>query len=205
MTKTDVIHKATAYSVVHKQKLTFLWEAVEKAPIGDIVEIGCYKGGSSLVLSYSANTHSPSSNVFICDTFKGIALAGANDNHHKDGDFSDTSKQRVGDLLSSNGLSNFVLIEGIFPDDSSHLVDTNTISVLHIDVDVYEGYKRILHWAQERLVPGAIVIFDDYSSKTCEGAKQAVLEYFKDRTDFELHLFDGEDSIPEPSWAVFKG
>jgi O-methyltransferase len=190
-------------------KLDFLWEAVVSCPVGDIVEIGCWRGGSSLVISASAVDHKPDANIYICDTFKGIALAGPNDNHHKDGDFSNTSKEHVNNLLTSNNISRFNLVEGIFPIETADQVNTKTIALLHIDVDVYEGYKLILNWAQDKLVLNAIVIFDDYSSAGCLGARQAVDEYLAGRSDFEMHLRASDLVDPDDgrntSWAKYIG
>jgi O-methyltransferase len=187
-------------TVVPAHKLQFLWDAVQQMPDGDIVEIGTWKGGTSLVISAAARQFRPNSKVYLCDTFTGIALAGPNDNYHKDGDFGDTSKQHVQDLLRSQGLNNFELLEGIFPYDTGHLIDTNKISLLHIDVDTYAGYLAILRWAQHRLVNNAIIVFDDYAAWSCLGARKAVDEYFANRTDFEMHLTLENNS----SWAVYK-
>lgn len=187
-------------TVIPTHKLHFLWESIKNSPEGDIIEIGTWKGGSSLVISAAAREFKPKSQVYLCDTFKGIVLAGSNDNYHKDGDFGDTSKQHVQQLLQSYDLTNFLLVEGIFPYDTGHLISSEKISFLHIDVDTYEGYLAILKWAQNRLVENAILVFDDYSAPTCLGAKKAVDEYFSDRKDFEMHLTLGQNS----SWARYK-
>jgi O-methyltransferase len=191
---------ANGNTVVPHNKLYFLWEGVKNCPNGDIVEIGTWKGGTSLVIAASAREYKSKSKVYLCDTFTGIALAGPNDNYHKDGDFGDTTKQHVQNLLQSQGLSNFSLLEGIFPYDTGHLIDSDKISFLHIDVDTYAGYLAILRWAQNRLVDGAILVFDDYSAWSCLGAKKAVDEYFLNRTDFEMHLTLDNNS----SWARYK-
>ena len=191
---------AAGNTVVPHNKLHFLWEGVKNSPEGDIVEIGTWKGGTSLVIAAAAREYKSKSKVYLCDTFTGIALAGPNDNYHKDGDFGDTTKQHVQNLLQSQGLSNFNLLEGIFPYDTGHLIDSDKISFLHIDVDTYAGYLAILSWAQNRLVDGAILVFDDYSAWSCLGAKKAVDEYFLNRTDFEMHLTLDNNS----SWARYK-
>lgn len=208
MDKNHAINVASSgNTAIPPWKLDFLWEAVSACPAGDIVEIGCWRGGSSLVITGSASVHKPDANIYICDTFKGIALAGPNDNYHKDGDFSNTSKEHVHGLLSMNGLSKFKLVEGIFPIETADQVPTRSIALLHIDVDVYEGYRLILNWAQDKLVPGAIVIFDDYSGAGCLGARQAVDEYFAGRTDFEMYLRASDLVDPNDgrntSWAKY--
>jgi O-methyltransferase len=191
---------ASGNTVVPHNKLQFLWDSVKACPQGDIIEIGTWKGGTSLVISAAAREYKPQSKVYLCDTFTGIALAGPNDNYHKNGDFGDTTKQHVNDLLQNQGLTNFTLLEGIFPYDTGHLINSDKISMLHIDVDTYAGYLAILRWAQNRLVDNAIVVFDDYAAWSCLGAKKAVDEYFAGRTDFEMHLTLDNHS----SWARYK-
>lgn len=197
--KAQTIGIATQNSVVPHEKLVFLWDCVSNAPSGDLVEVGCWRGGSSLTIATAAQSFKPGSVFFICDTFKGVALTGEKDNVAKDGDFGDTSREHVTQLLESRDLSNFRIVEGIFP-HTSEQVTSKTISFLHIDVDTYEGYKAILHWAQDKLVPGAIIVFDDYAYWGCKGVDLAVNEYFEGRNDFELHLQNVNDIS---SWAKY--
>jgi O-methyltransferase len=176
-------------SCVPPWKLQNLWDTISICPDGDLLEIGSWRGGTSLMIAASAAMHKPNSHVFICDTFEGIVLAGENDNFHKDGDFSGTtSKEVVEDLLKSQNLENFTVLKGIFPYDTGDLVNTQNISFVHIDVDVYNGHMEIFKWLEGRLVNGAILIFDDYGSPTCQGATKAVHDYFDNREDFKLHI-----------------
>lgn len=176
-------------SCVPPWKLMNLWDTIKICPDGDILEIGAWRGGTSLMMAASASVHKPSSKVFICDTFEGIVLAGPEDNFHKDGDFGDTtSKEVVEELLSNQGLSNFKVIKGIFPADTGNQVDSQNIAFVHVDVDVYAGHMEIFKWLEGKLTNGAIIIFDDYGSPTCLGATKAVHEYFDNREDFKLHI-----------------
>ena len=185
----ETIDIAKTKSVITKQKLAFLWFSIFHAPPGDIVEVGSYRGGSGLILATAAKQFKPTSKVYLCDTFKGIVLAGEKDNFHKNGDFNDTSIHEVNSLLFSRGLDNYSLVEGIFPQETSALVPTKNISVLHIDVDVYEGYKNILHWSKNKLVNNAIIILDDYGVESCNGATEAVKEFLVSENDFlNYHL-----------------
>jgi O-methyltransferase len=176
-------------SCVPPWKLVNLWETVKICPDGDILEVGSWRGGTSLMIAASSAEHRPTSKVYICDTFEGIVLSGPNDNFHKDGDFSGTtSKELVEELLSSQGLENFKVLKGIFPHDTGNQVDSEKIAFVHIDVDVYNGHMEIFKWLEGRLVNGAIIIFDDYGSPSCQGATKAVHEYFDNRSDFKLHI-----------------
>jgi len=190
-------------SCVPPHKLYNLWDIVQRIPEGDILEVGTWRGGTALMLASSAATHKPKSHVYVCDTFEGIVLAGPNDNFHKDGDFGgSTSKELVEELLGSKGLTNFSVHKGIFPRDTGDQINTKGLSLVHVDVDVYEGHIGIFKWIQDKLVIGAVVIFDDYGSPTCLGATKAVHDYFDERTDFDL--FVSQNSAYH-TFAVYKG
>lgn len=53
------------------------------------------------------------------------------------------------------------------------------ISLLHIDVDVYKPTIVILDYLFDRVVPGGLIIFDDYG--TVAGETKAVDEFFLNR------------------------
>ena len=188
------------YSCIPFQKLDHLWNTVRDCPEGDILEVGCWRGGSSLMIADSARTHKPNSHVFVCDTFEGIVLSSEKDNYHKDGDFGDTtSKELVDELLTSYDLKNYSLHKGIFPHDTGEEVTSTKLAFVHVDVDVYEGHMGIFRWLEGKLVPGAIIIFDDYMSPSCLGATKAVHEYFDNNPDFEFH-YEAILLWPENYW-----
>jgi O-methyltransferase len=190
-------------SCVPPHKLNNLWEVIKLVPEGDILEVGTWRGGTALMLAASASVHKPNSHVYVCDTFEGIVLAGPNDNFHKDGDFSgSTSKELVEDLLASKGLTNFSVHKGIFPRDTGDQITTNGLACVHVDVDVYEGHMGVFEWAQDKLVSGAVLIFDDYGSPTCLGATKAVHDYFDGREDFDLFV---SPNLAYHTFALYKG
>jgi hypothetical protein len=63
---------------------------------GNILEVGVYKGGSGALISILAKEYGKQ--VYLADTFEGIVKATDID-LHKDGDFSDTSKEDVKNYL----------------------------------------------------------------------------------------------------------
>jgi O-methyltransferase len=195
-------------SCVPPRKLLGLWEYVQEAPEGDILEVGSWRGGSSLMLAASAEQHKPNSHVYICDTFEGLVKVTDKDNFHKNGDFGDTtSKEVVEGLMVEYNLSNVTVHEGIFPEDTGNEVTSTKIAFIHIDVDVYQCYLDIFNWMEGKLVPGAIIAFDDYLIPTCEGATLAIDEYFKDNPNYDfihdqIPLWPG--AVPGPSTIWYK-
>jgi hypothetical protein len=81
-------------------------------------------------------------------------------------------------LLRRKEFVNYRLIEGDILETLPEFVEQNPqlkISLLHIDVDVYEPTKIILETLWDKVVKGGIVMLDDYG--TVEGETKAVDEF----------------------------
>ncbi len=73
------------------------------------------------------------------------------------------------------------------------------ISLLHIDVDLYEPTKVALETLFPRVVPGGVVVFDDYA--TFGGETKAIDEYFDGRhVDIRKFPF-----VLRPSYMIKQG
>ena len=71
------------------------------------------------------------------------------------------------------------------------------ISLLHIDVDVYEPTKAILEHLAPCVPRGGVILFDDYGTFT--GETSAVDEYLSERPGWRLRVLPG---IPAPSYVI---
>ncbi len=63
------------------------------------------------------------------------------------------------------------------------------ISLLHLDVDIYKPTKAALEAFYPLVVPGGMVILDEYGMHEWGGESTAFDEYFKDREKPELKTF----------------
>ncbi|MDM1547549.1 MULTISPECIES: TylF/MycF/NovP-related O-methyltransferase [Empedobacter] len=133
---------------------------------GDILEVGVWRGGSSLLLASADNGKG---HVFLCDTFSGVVKASDKDSIYKGGEHADTSEEEVKQLFATAGISNYSICKGIFPDESEQNVTSEKFKICHIDVDVYQSAKDIFEWVHPKLIKGGAVIFDDYGFAACEG------------------------------------
>jgi hypothetical protein len=89
------------------------------------------------------------------------------------------SKTELESHLNEKGFKNFSLIEGNILDTLPEYINKNPhlkISLLHIDVDVYEPTKVILTTLWDRIVKGGILMLDDYGAVA--GETKAVDEFF---------------------------
>jgi hypothetical protein len=57
------------------------------------------------------------------------------------------------------------------------------IALLHLDCDLYESYAVCLKELYPKVVPGGIIMFDEYEDETFPGAKRAIDEFFADQLE----------------------
>lgn len=160
-----------------------LWQLVQKAqslnPAAAILEVGVWRGGTAGIMAQQLSNVNSKAILYLADTFSGVAKAGANDNFYTGGEHSDTSQYIVEDLLKNKSqYPHFKILKGIFPDDTANKIPVNEqFSLCHIDVDVYDSAKDILEWVWDKLIPGGVVVFDDYGFHSCTGVTKLVDAY----------------------------
>ena len=173
-----------------------LWTLVEQSAklSGSIIEIGVWRGGTGALLAQQAARCGIEDPVYLCDTFRGVVKAGQRDNIYQGGEHADTTRADVESLISERlGLSNVRILEGIFPDDTAHLIDDREtcFRLCHIDVDVYQSAKDIIDWIWSRMVIGGIVVYDDYGFEWCEGVTEFVNEQLGQNDRLVMHNLNG--------------
>ena len=154
---------------------------------GQVLEFGVYKGSSIVrLLSFrELLENSASRKVIGFDAFGEFPHDLESENDKKfvaqfegAGGFG-ISKKELEEHLERKGFSNFELIKGDILQTLPHFLENNPalkIALLHIDVDVYEPSKIILELLWDKVVPGGILVLDDYG--TVEGETKAVDEFF---------------------------
>lgn len=88
------------------------------------------------------------------------------------------SKEDIEKSFQLKNIDNIQLVQGNILETLPKFLEENPherIALLHIDVDVYEPTKLALELLYDRVVPGGIIIFDDYG--TVEGETEAVDEF----------------------------
>lgn len=169
------------YTFVDKYRCYELWTLVEqsrKLSSGALIEIGVWRGGSGAIIAKKAKSVGIPDPVYLCDTFSGVVKAGTEDvTFYKGGEHADTSRELVERLAHDTlGLSNVIVLKGIFPDETAHLIPSRQFRFCHLDVDTYQSAKDIVEWIWGKLVIGGMIVFDDYGFKYCEGVTKYVEE-----------------------------
>lgn len=154
---------------------------------GEVVECGVYKGASLLrLLSFRELLEAPDSRrVIAFDAFGRFPRTGdQNENAWVDG-----FEREGGDGIPASELTRVLTRKSfrnteLVPGDINETVPAYAaahgelrIALLHIDVDCYEPTVTILQHLFERVVPGGLVVFDDYGRVA--GATRAVDEFLR--------------------------
>ena len=157
-------------SIVAPQQLRAMADLALTAPPGAIAEVGVYKGGSAAYLYEVAQKQDRELHLF--DTFTGtpVSIEGL-DKHKVNDEFrppADT-ELRLRDLLPLA-----FIYPGVYP--GTHPEDLPPLAFIHVDCDQYDSYKAVIKYMWPLVVPGGMMIFDDYPYLA--GAKKAVEEHF---------------------------
>jgi O-methyltransferase len=157
---------------------------------GHFAECGVYKGGTALL--FCSVLHEGTKWLHLFDTFKGIPPGDPEkDNRYVNGgEFWDTSKEAVHDVLSWTG-AKYVLVEGLIP-DTLRCVEDYRFAFVHIDVDIYKSVMDSLEFFYPRMTAGGIIVLDDYGFEHCQGAKKATDEFAEKRGAVVIFLPTGQ-------------
>src|ERR1017187_2454853 len=175
-----------------------LWTLVEQTakPDGGILEVGVWRGGTGALMAKRALLAGSTDPVYLCDTFEGVVKAGPHDTHYKGGEHADTSQHIVERLLRTLDITNAHILKGIFPNETAHLIEPAArFRLCHVDVDVYQSAKDVMAWIWDRMVPGGIVVYDDYGFDTCKGITEYVNDQMAESDRLVLYNLNGHSLV----------
>ena len=166
---------------------------------GAIVESGVWRGGNIALCALALLAHHDTSReLYMFDTFdwswpdlsafdtkfgsgtaaeRNEALKKRRSAPREKLDADLVSEERVGEYLISTGYPSqrFIKVKGLVQDTIPGSAPEK-IALLRLDTDLYEStYHELVH-LYPRLVPGGILIIDDYPTEN--GCVKAVVEYF---------------------------
>lgn len=132
---------------------------------GDVAELGVFTGGSAKLIGHYA----PNKPLHLFDTFEGIP---ENDRHgkHKRGDFP----AEFLDVLKFLDNPLAVFHRGKFPEVLPP--EGTAFAFVHVDADIYQSTLAAIDYFGPRMVPGGLMIFDDFRWHMCPGVEKALRE-----------------------------
>ncbi|MFR3567592.1 MAG: TylF/MycF/NovP-related O-methyltransferase [Paraclostridium sordellii] len=165
-----------------------LYKKIVNIP-GEVLEFGVYKGASIIrFATYRELLENTYSRKIIGFDIFGEFPKTDNDDDNKfiqrfeEQGGNGISKEALEDFIKHKNINNIELIKGNIFDTLDEFLEKNKqikISLLHLDLDVYKPTKFILEKLYERMVPGGIIVFDDYG--TVKGATDAIDEFLKEK------------------------
>lgn len=181
--------QVSGYTLLSKQRCFMLYQFARLASVlsGDVAEIGVYKGGTARLLSKTPEL--TKNRIHLFDTFSGMPETNPERDKHVAGDFGDTSLEGVKAYLQDCASAHFY--QGIFPATAQPVAELQFCFV-HIDVDIRSSVSACCTFFYPRVVPGGIVVFDDYGDISCPGAKDAVEEFFASKREKPVYLPTGQ-------------
>ncbi len=168
---------------------------------GDIVECGVFKGASfsKFVKLRNVLQKASSKRIIGFDVFDKFPMPGKNtvegDKEGREqflkvsgGEKSISNEKLMEFLQSCDSSENVDLIKGDVSETVPSFISKNPqlkISLLHIDVDLYEPTLDCLNYFFNRVVKNGVIILDDYNG--FPGATKAIDEFFADMPDTKIN------------------
>ncbi len=149
---------------------------------GDVVELGCYKGLTSLQIAKALKLAGSDKKLFLYDSFAGLPEKTKADSspageQFKAGELPAT-KDEVIKLFKKANLPPAVVKKAWFYDLKSKDLPEK-IAFAFLDGDFYESIRTSLNLIWPKLTTGAIVVVDDYQNEALPGVQEAVDEWLK--------------------------
>jgi hypothetical protein len=135
---------------------------------GDVAELGVYRGGSARFIAH----HAPDATLHLFDTFTGIPEDDQLPGGHVVGDFTDTSLAEVRAFIDH---PKAVYHIGVFP--AVLPPEPTRYRFAHLDGDTLQTMRAALDYFIPRMVPGGVLILDDWGWEKCPGIAQVIEEY----------------------------
>jgi O-methyltransferase len=132
---------------------------------GAVVELGVFQGGALKAIAEAV----PEKACFGFDTFTGQPEASWREaDYHLPGEFADTSLEAVRAAMPGN----VTLVPGWFPESAAGF--EARIAFAHVDMDLEKSTEDAIAWLEPRMMPGGIVVCDDWGWKNCPGVAKAI-------------------------------
>jgi O-methyltransferase len=192
----DAVRRSREFTLSSHHRLAATVDAVrhvvDSKITGDIVECGVWRGGNMVVAALALlELKDTTREIYLYDTFEGMTPPSEHDKDYSGEDaakllnleakgtgiWCEAGLEDVTANMKATGypMSKVRLVKGPV-EETIPRVMPDKISLLRLDTDWYESTKHELVHLFPRLVPGGVLIIDDYGH--WQGARQAVDEYF---------------------------
>lgn len=199
----EMFHVLDVTSIIHVVYWAQFFEMVKNVS-GAIVECGIGRGRSLLIHSVLNKINSVDGRyrqIYAFDSFEGFPEPRPEDDsfrNPKKGEWSHSpsgkyeyNSEFISQVLFNAGIEDFdnyvTLTKGFF---SETLINYNggPIAILHLDGDLYESYRDPLEALYNQVVPGGVIVFDDFTTEKkgedrFPGGRKATEDFFLDKPE----------------------
>jgi len=156
---------------------------------GDVAEFGVFQGGSAyfMALAMACLGMSPSKALHLFDTFAGIPTKSSLDFVEKES-FAEGNVEKVRELMCE--FEKVQVVQG----DVQETVPVSGISSLalaHVDCDQHAPTRFLCEQVYPKMVPGGIMMFQNYSFGAAYGERIAVDRFFEGKPEAVMFGYDG--------------
>jgi O-methyltransferase len=174
--------------------LTTLAQQCQHLP-GNFAEFGTWRGGCAYMI-LSRTSLAAEHRFFLFDTFTGIPADRLTPREIElgfAGRLRDTSPQYVDDLLA-RWRPRYQLCQGdVF--DTLGVVDVGDLSFAHLDLNAMAPSRLALEYSYEHMIPGGIIVFDDYGYSDYRDQRVMIDSFFDGRPEPVIALPTGQAFI----------
>ena len=171
-----------------KKRLEIILSELEKVisanTDGDIVELGCYTGTTSLFIRRLLDSLKSDRSFHAYDSFAGLPAKTIEDASVAGSDFKGgelkASKRDLVRNFKKAGLRPPIIHKAWFNELEPYDLP-DVIAFAFIDSDFYRSIIDSLNLVWPRLAPGGAVIVDDFMRSHLPGATRAVNDFFRDK------------------------
>ena len=165
---------------------------------GDIVEFGCYRGDTSVLLERRLEKfrrENPDANLkllWIYDSFEGLPEKTREDSSVAGDQFKAgellVTKREVIEKFKRNGLKIPRIRKGFFENLNPAEDVPEKISYAFLDGDLYGSIKTSLKLVENRMAKDGIIIVHDYNNPELPGSSKAVDEWLRAHPGKQLEV-----------------
>lgn len=156
---------------------------------GDYVELGCYKGDTSILLAEIVR--STGKKLWIYDSFEGLPEKTEEDISELGREFKkgvlDVTKQEVKKRFLKAGLPVPIIKKAWFQDLREEDLPEK-IGFAFLDGDLYESIKESLNLIEKKIVRGGVIVVHDYNNLALPGVTRAVDEWIN-RSGLKVDIY----------------
>lgn len=162
--------------------------ALDRSTVGDVVEFGCYVGTTSVFLA--KRLQMTDRQLYVYDSFEGLPTKSQEDDspaglQFQTGELLASKKQLIRNVKQAHVPLPHIT-KGWFSDLTPDDIPAH-ICFAFLDGDYYHSVRDPLRLIWPHLLPGSVLIVDDYANEALPGAARAVDEWLRSHTA-RLHV-----------------